>query len=75
MTNDTQRTADRDNGDEQAPVTRESSRGGRHPSPEVNDQPDQHGGKAAEGSDSRGLADLDGNRAAGTGKARAPDEP
>lgn len=75
MTKDTQRTVDRDHRGEQVPVTRESSRGGRHPSPEVNDQPDQHGGKAVEGSDSRGLGDLDGNRAAGTGKARGPDEP
>jgi hypothetical protein len=56
------------------PAARDSGRGGRIPEPDVNDQPDPAEG-AAEGSDNRGLGDLDGNRAAGTGKARGPEAP
>jgi hypothetical protein len=33
---------DLEDGDDQLPVTRESSRGGQEPPPEVNDRPDQN---------------------------------
>lgn len=35
-------TPDLEDGDELLPVTRESSRGGQEPPPEVNDRPDQN---------------------------------
>ena len=37
-------TPDLEDGDDQLPVTRESSRGGQEPPPEVNDRPDQNVG-------------------------------
>ncbi len=42
MAKDTQSTVDLEDGDELVPVTRESSRGGHEPPPEVNDRPDQN---------------------------------
>lgn len=41
MTNNT-RTVDLEDGDESVPVTRETTRGGHEPSPELNDRPDQN---------------------------------
>lgn len=41
MADDTNRT-DLEDGDELIPVTRESSRGGHEPAPEVNDRPEQN---------------------------------
>lgn len=41
MANDI-RSIDLEDGDETLPVTRESSRGGHEPPPEVNDRPDQN---------------------------------
>jgi hypothetical protein len=43
MTNDTRTQVDLEDGDDTAPpVTRETSRGGQEPPPEVNDRPDQN---------------------------------
>jgi hypothetical protein len=44
MADDTQRTVDLEDRDETVPVTRESSRGGHEPPPDVNDRPDQNVG-------------------------------
>ena len=62
MANDTQPTVDLEDGDELVPVTRESSRGGQEPPPEVNDRPDQNVGydEAAKG---RPLTDEERTRA------------
>jgi hypothetical protein len=42
MADDQQPTVDLEDGDEAVPVTRETSRGGQEPAPEVNDRPDQN---------------------------------
>lgn len=65
-------------GDELEPTANER-RAGRQPRTDIEDRPDQNhtGDESAHSqhSDSRGLGDLDGNRSAGSGKARGPDEP
>lgn len=42
MAKDIPRTTDLEDGDDTVPVTRETSRGGQEPAPEVNDRPDQN---------------------------------
>lgn len=42
MANDTGPRIDLEDGDDALPVTRESSRGGHEPPPNVNDRPDQN---------------------------------
>lgn len=44
MANDPTRAVDLEDGDDTLPVTRETSRGGQEPPPEINDRPDQNVG-------------------------------